>query len=65
MECGTFSQATVPVCSVACRFPISVHLNDINRKKKTFLEIMSCVGSRTKSLNDGPLTVLNVITLRK
>jgi hypothetical protein len=59
-----YIQVIVSVSFVACRFPISVNLNDVNRNRNTFLEIVSCVGCRMKRLDEGPITAFSVITLR-
>jgi len=59
-----YIQVTVSVCFVAWRFPISVHLNDINRNRITFQETVSSVGCRMQRLNEGPITAFSIITLR-
>lgn len=59
-----YIQVTVSVSFVACRFSISVNLNDVNRNRSTFLEIVSSVGCRMKLLTEGLITAFSIITLR-
>ena len=59
-----YIQVTVSVSFVACRFSISVNLNDVNRNQNTSLEIVSSVGCRMKRLTEGPITAFSIITLR-
>jgi hypothetical protein len=59
-----YFQVTVWVSFVAWRFPVSVNLNDVNRNRNTFLEMVSSVGCRMKRLKEGPITAFSIITFR-